>query len=70
MIVFLTTLFKTPKLDIDGLDADLQEEEEEGLLASTGRRFNATWQDITGRSKGAKRYGTINRDEENGESSS
>ena len=30
-------------------DADLEEEEEEGLLASTGRRFGATWQDITGR---------------------
>jgi LMBR1 domain-containing protein 1 len=51
LIVFLLTLFRTPKLDIDGLDADLEEEEEEGLLASTGRRFNATWQDITGRSR-------------------
>ena len=29
--------------------------EEEGLLASTGRRFGATWQDITGRAKGVKR---------------
>ena len=28
---------------------DELEEEEEGLLASTGRRFDATWQDITGR---------------------
>ena len=33
------------------LDEDLREAEEEGLLASTGRRFGATWQDITGRAK-------------------
>jgi len=51
LIVFVTTLFRTPKMDMEGLDADLEEEEEEGLLASTGRRFNATWQDITGRSR-------------------
>lgn len=51
LVVFLTTLFRTPRLDTDQLDADLEEEEEEGLLASTGRRFNATWQDITGKSK-------------------
>lgn len=31
------------------LDQDAEEDEEEGLLASTGRRFGATWQDITGR---------------------
>jgi LMBR1 domain-containing protein 1 len=51
LIVFLTTLFRVPKIDQDQVDRDLEEEEEEGLLASTGRRFNATWQDITGRSK-------------------
>jgi LMBR1 domain-containing protein 1 len=56
IIVFLTTLFKTPKLDHEQLDRDLEEEEEEGLLASTGKRFNATWQDITGR--GNRSYGT------------
>ena len=33
------------------LDQDAEDEEEEGLLASTGRRFGATWQDITGRAK-------------------
>lgn len=33
------------------LDQDAEEEEEEGLLASTGRRFGATWQDITGKAK-------------------
>ncbi|EAT88383.1 lysosomal cobalamin transporter [Parastagonospora nodorum] len=51
LIVFVTTLFRVPKIDQDQVDRDLEEEEEEGLLASTGRRFNATWQDITGRSK-------------------
>jgi LMBR1 domain-containing protein 1 len=51
LIVFITTLFRTPKLDTAQLDADLEEEEEEGLLSSTGRRFNATWQDIMGRAR-------------------
>ncbi|KAF2682619.1 putative lysosomal cobalamin transporter [Lentithecium fluviatile CBS 122367] len=64
LVVFLTTLFKTPKLDQEQVDRDLEEEEEEGLLASTGRRFNATWQDITGKSK--RNYGTT---ETNGERS-
>lgn len=64
LIVFLTTLFRTPKLNQEQIDRDLEEEEEEGLLASTGRRFNATWQDITGR--GRKNYGAT---ETNGERS-
>lgn len=61
LIVFAVTLFRVPKLDEEQLDEDLREEEEEGLLASTGRRFGATWQDITGRSKGVKRsdYGAV-----------
>ncbi|TKA79940.1 putative lysosomal cobalamin transporter [Cryomyces minteri] len=54
LIVFITTLFRVPQLDTDQLDADLEEEEEEGLLASTGRRFGATWQDITGKPKPRK----------------
>lgn len=58
MIVFIVMLFRTPHLDEEQLDEDLREEEEEGLLASTGRRFGATWQDITGRARGVKRYGT------------
>lgn len=51
LIVMVTTLFRTPKLNTSDIDDDLEEEEEEGLLASTGRRFNATWQDITGRAR-------------------
>ncbi|MCJ1395285.1 hypothetical protein MMC18_008169 [Xylographa bjoerkii] len=53
LMVFITSLFRTPKLDEYQLDQDAEEDEEEGLLASTGRRFGATWQDITGR--GSKR---------------
>ncbi|KAK3177208.1 hypothetical protein OEA41_008537 [Lepraria neglecta] len=51
LIIFITSLVRTPKLDEYQLDQDAEEEEEEGLLASTGRRFGATWQDITGRAK-------------------
>jgi LMBR1 domain-containing protein 1 len=59
LIIFIATLFRTPKFDEEQLDADLEEEEEEGLLASTGRRFNATWQDITGKAKKRQQnYGT------------
>jgi LMBR1 domain-containing protein 1 len=70
LIVFVTTLFRTPRLDVDSMDADLEEEEEEGLLASTGRRFNATWQDITGRSKKRQQhYGATDEEGQNGERS-
>lgn len=61
LVTFITSLIRTPKLDTNMLDADLEEEEEEGLLASTGRRFNATWQDITGRArKNNPDYGATN----------
>ena len=46
-------------MDTSQIDADLEEEEEEGLLASTGRRFNATWQDITGRARNLQDYGAV-----------
>lgn len=51
LIVFVTALFRAPKLDLNELDEDAEADEEEGLLASTGRRFGATWQDITGRAR-------------------
>jgi len=50
LIVFLTALFRTPKLDMAQLDEDAEIDEEESLLATTSRRFGATWQDITGHS--------------------
>ncbi|KAI7280265.1 putative lysosomal cobalamin [Hortaea werneckii] len=61
VLVFVVMLFRVPKMDEQQMDEDLREEEEEGLLASTGRRFGATWQDITGKAKGVKRsdYGTV-----------
>ncbi|OQD78281.1 hypothetical protein PENDEC_c001G01253 [Penicillium decumbens] len=49
LVIFTTSLFRSPRLDERQLDEDAEEAEEEGLLANTGRRFNATWQDITGR---------------------
>ena len=38
-------------------EQDADEDEQEGLLGSTSRRFGATWQDITGRAstRGVKR---------------
>ena len=49
LIGFVVLLFRTPKLGDPEDEEDALEEEEEGLLATTGRRFDATWQDITGR---------------------
>ncbi|SPO02263.1 probable Probable lysosomal cobalamin transporter [Cephalotrichum gorgonifer] len=49
LVVFVTSLFRTPRLNLAELDEDAEADEEEGLLASTGRRFGATWQDISGR---------------------
>ncbi|MCJ1262182.1 hypothetical protein MMC22_002052 [Lobaria immixta] len=63
LVVFVTTLFRAPKLDEYTLDQDAEEEEEEGLLASTGRRFGATWQDITGRAKKGTTSGNDSRGE-------
>ena len=63
LIVFLTTLFKAPTLDQEQIDRDLEEEEDEGLLASTGRRFGAAWSDVTGRATKPANYGATERDE-------
>ncbi|RVX74489.1 putative lysosomal cobalamin transporter [Exophiala mesophila] len=57
LIAFILLLFRTPKLSDTDADDDELEEEEEGLLASTGRRFGATWQDITGRTSHGGRNG-------------
>jgi len=64
LVVFVTALFRTPHVNLSELDEEAEADEEEGLLASTSRRFGATWQDITGRSKqssstqGAGDYGS------------
>ena len=44
------------------LDEDAEADEEEGLLASTGRRFGATWQDITGSSRRDRSAGQSSSD--------
>ena len=71
IIVFIVMLFRVPKLDEEDLDEDLRNEEEEGLLASTGRRLGANWEDITGRAGGVKsaNYGAVSGNEEAGGSS-
>lgn len=49
LIVFVTALFRTPKLNLSQIDQEAEADEEESLLASTGRRFGATWQDVRGK---------------------
>ena len=61
LIVFITSLFRTPKLNLSELDEDAEADEEEGLLASTGRRFGATWQDIRGKTKNSSAGGSAGR---------
>lgn len=52
LIVFITALIRTPKVNMHEIDEDAEADEEESLLASTGRRFGATWQDIRGKTTG------------------
>ncbi|RDL33100.1 Lmbr1 containing protein [Venustampulla echinocandica] len=61
LVVFVTALFRTPKLDLNEIDEDAEADEEEGLLASTGRRFGATWQDIRGQAGRKKTSGAAGR---------
>ncbi|KAK4147794.1 putative lysosomal cobalamin transporter [Dichotomopilus funicola] len=77
LVVFITSLFRTPRLDVSELDEEAEVDEEEGLLASTGRRFGATWGDITGRAKRSagtggqsRSYGTADGQENGGQSGS
>ncbi|PTB74584.1 hypothetical protein M440DRAFT_1029412 [Trichoderma longibrachiatum ATCC 18648] len=48
LVVFVTALVRTPKVDLAEMDEFAEADEEESLLASTGRRFGATWQDVRG----------------------
>lgn len=57
LIIFVTALFRTPRLNLATLDEEAEEDEEEGLLASTGRRFGATWHDIRGRGQSGRDAG-------------
>lgn len=49
LIVFVTALFRSPKVNMSEIDAEAEADEEESLLATTGRRFGATWQDVRGK---------------------
>ena len=62
LAVFLTALFRAPRFDPSDLDEQAEADEEEGLLASTGRRFGATWQDITGSSRRDRSAGQSSSD--------
>ncbi|KPM39425.1 putative lysosomal cobalamin transporter [Neonectria ditissima] len=49
LVVFVTALIRTPKVNMNEFDEQAEADEEESLLASTGRRFGATWQDVRGK---------------------
>lgn len=48
LIVFVTALVRTPRVNLAEFDEYAEADEEESLLASTSRRFDATWQDVRG----------------------
>lgn len=49
LIVFVTATFRTPRVNLSQIDEEAEADEEESLLATTGRRFGATWQDVRGK---------------------
>lgn len=73
--VFLTTLLTglicTPRLGSRSEEDEAAEaEEEESLLATTGRRFGSAWEDITGRASKAPRqahYGSTSNGRDDSE---
>jgi LMBR1 domain-containing protein 1 len=63
LVVLVTAMFRTPKLNDAQVDEDAEAEEEEGLLSSVGRRLDATREDITGKSRSHTRgYGAAGRE--------
>jgi LMBR1 domain-containing protein 1 len=69
-IVLVTVFIRTPKINMAEIDEDAEADEEESLLASTGRRFGATWEDLRGRAAARDaKYGTNGQTDRNGESS-
>ncbi|KAL2675607.1 hypothetical protein Neosp_011797 [[Neocosmospora] mangrovei] len=49
LVVFVTAIFRTPRVNLSQIDEEAEADEEESLLATTGRRFGATWQDVRGK---------------------
>ncbi|OAQ97026.1 hypothetical protein LLEC1_03615 [Akanthomyces lecanii] len=45
LVVLVTAIFRTPRVNLAEMDEDAEEDEEESLLAATGRRFAASWED-------------------------
>ncbi|KAG6014874.1 hypothetical protein E4U54_004725 [Claviceps lovelessii] len=66
LIVFVTALFRSPRVSAAELDEDAEADEEESLLAATGRRLDATWGDVRGKPRG---YGVNGEERRNGSSS-
>lgn len=64
LVVFVTAILRAPRVGVADMDDDAEDDEEESLLAATGRRFNATWDDV----RGKPAYGST-QDERNGSSS-
>lgn len=60
LIVLVTALFHTPRVSVAEIDEDAEADEEESLLASTGRRFGATWQDVRGKAGASNGAGARN----------
>ena len=54
LIVLITAIIRTPQVNMSEIDEDAENDEQESLLATTGRRFGATWQDVRGKNKGAR----------------
>lgn len=52
LIVLITAIIRTPQVNMAEIDEDAEYDEQESLLASTGRRFGATWQDVRGKPRG------------------
>lgn len=49
LVVLVTAIIRTPQVNMAEMDEDAEYDEQESLLASTGRRFGATWQDVRGK---------------------
>ncbi|KAJ4312078.1 hypothetical protein N0V84_010101 [Fusarium piperis] len=60
LVVFVTAIFRTPRVNLSQIDEEAEADEEESLLATTGRRFGATWQDVRGKTGNSGNNSTNN----------
>ncbi|PHH63057.1 hypothetical protein CDD81_6302 [Ophiocordyceps australis] len=63
LVIFVASLFRSPRVNVTDMDEDAEADEEESLLAATGRRFGATWQDVRGKTS-STRHGQESRPHE------